>query len=380
VVALGAPAAAQPRDAEVIVDGLEFPTGIDFSPDGKLMYVNERPGRVRVVDRKGLRPEPLATIPTTTAGETGLLDIAVAPDGERLYVFATHPGGAANRVLAVPAGGGEPEVVIDGLPAALYHNGGGLAFDDRGALLISNGEIHDGGAAQDPDVLGGKVYRVSTSGEPVGDNPFGTAIALGLRNPFGMTVDPVTGDAFVTENGPSSHDEINRIVVGGNYGWPDVLGDAGGASPSGPGDYRDPVSVHEQIVVPTGITVADPETAMRQVAGDVFYGTFGEQTIRRIQLNDGRDRAGSDDVFIQEDQPVIAVAWGPEGLYYSTPSAVKLVRLARGPESAPERTRGPTAPQRDGAPASDGGSGWIYVSGAVVLAALGLVLLRRRLS
>jgi len=379
-VSLPGAASAQSRRPEVVVEGLEFPTGIDFSPDGNVMYVNERVGRVRVADGRALHDRPLATIPTTTAGEAGLLDIAVAPDGERIFVFATDPGGESNRVLVLPAHGGDAEVVVDGLPAALYHNGGAVDFDARGDLLISNGEIHDSGAAQDPTRLGGKIYRVTPSGTPVGSNPFGTAIALGLRNPFGMTVDPVSGDAFVTDNGPTSHDEVNRIVVGGNYGWPDVLGVANGSRPSGPGDYVDPVSVHEEIVVPTGIAVADPETARPEVAGDVFYGTYGEQAIRRIELNDARDAAISDEIFLQESEPVIALEWGPRGLYYSTPSAVKVIALARPrrPGDA-HRTITPAAPpERDGTPTSSGGSIWIYVLGAIVIAALVVLLSRRR--
>lgn len=383
VLVSASPVAAQPR-VETVIDAVEFPTGIDFSPDGKLMFFNERPGRVRVADADGLRDRPLAEIETTTAGETGLLDIAVSADGERLYVFATHPGGGSNRVFSLPASGGDPEIVVDGLPAALYHNGGAVDFDDDGNLLVSNGEIHDDGDAQDPDQLGGKIYRFTSSGEAADGNPFGAAIALGLRNPFGMTVDPITGDAFVTDNGPSSHDEVNRIFVGGNYGWPDLLGFAGDARPSGPGEYHDPISVQEDIVVPTGIAIAHPDAAQADVAGDVFYGTFGEQTIRRIELNESRDEAVSDEVFIQEDDPVVALAWGPRGLYYSTPSAIKVVPLAKTSRSkgSPSKRSSPSPPpERDEAPAPGGGFDLDYLwfgAGVVVVVAAAL-LLRRRL-
>lgn len=310
------------------MDGLEFPSGIAFSPDGRSMYVIERAGRVHLIDEEGLRDDPLTTIPTTTAGETGLLGIAVSPDGADLFVFATDPGGSSNRVLRLPSEGGSADVVIDGLPASVYHNGGGLVFDRDGLLLVSNGEIHESGAAQDPETLGGKVYRYTQDGA-VAENPFGDSIALGLRNPFGMTLDPVTGDAFVTDNGPSSGDEINRIQVGGNYGWPDVLGMAGDARPPGPGEYHDPITVQEEVVVPTGIAIADPENAQKAVSGDLFYGTYGEQTIRRVKLDQERETALSDEVLLREDEPVIALEWGPRGLYYSTPTAIKVIELAR---------------------------------------------------
>jgi glucose/arabinose dehydrogenase len=346
VVAASSPAAAQDVEVEVVVDGLDFPSGIAFSPDGRSMYVNERVGRVRVVDADGLDGDPLATIPTTTAGETGLLGIEVSPDGANLFVFATDPGGSSNRILRFPSQGGSADIVVEGLPASVYHNGGGLAFDREGLLLVSNGEIHDSAAAQDPDALGGKIYRYAPDGG-VADNPFGESIALGLRNPFGMTLDPVTGDAFVTDNGPSSHDEVNRIRVGGNYGWPDVLGMAGDATPSGPGEYHDPITVQEAIVVPTGIAIADPDNAQKGVSGDLFYGTYGEQTIHRVELDEERDAALSDEIFLREDEPVIALEWGPRGLYYSTPTAIKVIELAGGDEGGRrgDATESPTRPE-----------------------------------
>lgn len=331
---------------EVVVDGLDFPSGIAFSPDGRSMYVNERAGRVRLVDEGGLDGDPLATIPTTTAGETGLLGIEVSPDGANLFVFATDPGGSSNRVLRLPSGGGDADIVVEGLPASVYHNGGGLAFDQDGFLLVSNGEIHESTSAQDPETLGGKVYRYTPDGAAA-ENPFGDSIALGLRNPFGMTLDPVTGDAFVTDNGPSSHDEINRIQVDGNYGWPDVLGMAGDARPSGPGEYHDPITVQEEIVVPTGIAIADPDDATKDVAGDLFYGTYGEQTIHRVELDEEREAAVSDEIFLREEEPIIALEWGPRGLYYSTPTAIKVIELAdaRGGEPSGNGTESPSDPE-----------------------------------
>ena len=364
-------AAAQDPGARVIVDGLDFPTGIAFSPDGRSMYVNERSGGVRLVTEDGLEENPLATIPTTTAGETGLLGIATSPDGDELFLFATDPGGSSNRVLRVPASGGRAEVVVDGLPASVYHNGGGVAFDREGSLLVSNGEIHESGDAQDPDVLGGKIYRLTPEGEAADDNPFGMAIALGLRNPYGITVDPYTGDAFVSDNGPSSHDEINRIRVGGNYGWPDVLGPAGDARPPGPGEYHDPVTVQEEIVVPTGVAIAD-RNAAQDVRGDLFYGTFGEQTIHRVDLNEERDAALSDEIFLRETEPVIALEWGPRGLYYSTPSAIKVIELGAADHRARDETPGDVADEAAEVPPVTPGPG--TDSTPLIFLAMGVVV------
>jgi glucose/arabinose dehydrogenase len=373
---LPAPAGAQPQ-IETVVE-LEFPAGIAFDSAGR-MYVTERAGRIRVVDQGRLRKQPLATIATTTEGETGLLGIAVDPGEEYVYAFATAPDGASNRVLRVPIEGGEPEIVIDGLPASLYHNGGGLAFDRDGFLFVGNGEKHESELAQDPETLGGKVYRYTANGDVSEDNPFGphAAYAIGLRNPFGLTIDPVSGLVFVTENGPSSHDEINRIIAGGNYGWPELLGRVGGGEEL-EGTYQDPLVDFPDIVVPTGIAVANPANAASRVAGDLFFGTYGEGAIHRVRLDERRAIALSEEVFLDVGEPVVAVAWGPEGLYFSTPDAVKVVPLTR-PDKKPTASAPPAAEPPPRAPVEDRGPQWLGPLLAVALLGGLLLFMRSRL-
>ncbi len=326
-------ATAQPRVEPVtIVANAAFPAGIAFASDGT-MYFTERGGRVRSARRGKVDREPIASGPTTNAGETGFLGLALSPDERFLYLFATDPSGTSNEVLRVPAGGGKLEEVVTDMPGGGYHNGGGVAFLDDDTLLVTNGETHDSSRAQDPDERGGKVYRFEPDGTPVENVPFGNeTYALGLRNPFGIAVDPLSGFPFVTENGPTSHDEIDRIVPGGNYGWPAVSGPAGDVSrieATLPGKYMEPLLDYPEIIVPTGIAFADPADAQVRFAGNLFFGTFTEQSIHRVRLNAKRDTALSDEIIVEEDEGVVALAWGPGGLYYSTESAIKLLPIAK---------------------------------------------------
>ncbi|MBK8098134.1 MAG: PQQ-dependent sugar dehydrogenase [Planctomycetes bacterium] len=75
------------------------------------------------------------------------------------------------------------------------------------------------------------------------DTPFpGSPIwSYGHRNHFGLTVHPITGDLFETENGNLLYDELNRIVRGGNYGWPTVEGPETTPNPA----FVDPVAVYQ---------------------------------------------------------------------------------------------------------------------------------------
>lgn len=350
------------------------------------MVVTERPGRIRIVDGRRLDPEPLAEIPTVVSGETGLLGIAVPHDVEEdpaVYAFATEADGASNSVWRVPLEGGTPARVITGLPASLYHNGGGLVFGTDGKLYVSNGETHESERSQDPRALGGKIYRYNPDGSVPGDNPFGDspAFAIGLRNPFGVALDPRSEHIWATENGPDSFDEINHITQRGNFGWPEVSG-------PGCGNCIDPVLAYESIIVPTGIAFAGPDAPPRY-RGDMFFGAYAEATIHRVELNATRDEATRDEVFLRSDEPVIAVAWGPGGLYYSTPTSVKMIALKEKPKpsssepsaESPEKLL-PTPSSGSGAaptePTSGNSAPWVAIV-ALALVAGGLVALRTRL-
>jgi len=347
---LGFPAEA--AEPVTVADNLRFPAGIAFDSTGT-MFVTEREGRILAFENG--RSRTVASIPTITEGETGLLGIAVSPDDRFVYVFGTESD-RTNTVWRVPSEGGEPERVITRLPGSVYHNGGGVAFGPDGNLYVSNGERHDADLAQDSSAMGGKVYRFTPDGGIPADNPFGDspAWAIGLRNPFGLAIDPVGGEAFVTENGPESFDEINRIVAGGNYGWPVVSGPAGSGQSEGlEGRYVDPLLAFVEIIVPTGITFADPATARPSVAGDMFFGTYGNQTIYRVVLNERRTGVLENEIWYRSREPIVALAWGPRGLYYSTPGAVRLFELARAERPSPGDDGAVEPPPEDGQPIED---------------------------
>jgi glucose/arabinose dehydrogenase len=318
---------AAAQNVRTVIDDVDFATGIAFLSDGTMLY-NERSGVIRRVG-DGREERTVAEVPTVIEGETGLLGMAIAPDERYVYVFATELDGESNTVWRADLSGGDPERVVEGMAASFYHNGGGVVFDEDGMLLVTNGEEHDGGLSQDPDALGGKVYRFTPDGEVPPDNPFGDspALVLGLRNPYGLAMDPQTGTPWVTENGPSSFDEINRIVPGGNYGWPTISGPSSENAPADlQGDYQDPAVAYEDIIVPTGIAFAG-DNAAEEFAGHLFFASYGEGAIHDLELNADRTEVVGDEIVYRSDEPIVALAWGPEGLYFSTPGAIKLLPM-----------------------------------------------------
>ncbi len=120
-------------------------------------------------------------------------------------------------------------MLLQGIPSAGgIHNGGQLKLGPDGHLYISTGgDASQRQQAQNQQSVAGKILRIATDGSIPGDNPFGNAVwSLGHRNVQGLTFAP-NGDLWSAEFGEKSADEINLIVRGGNYGWPDVEGNNG---------------------------------------------------------------------------------------------------------------------------------------------------------
>ena len=98
-----------------------------------------------------------------------------------------------------------------------------------------------GGPQPDNAHFTGVILRLNADGTTPTDNPFfalgasmnnevGTNLqkvfAYGVRNSFGMAVDPLSGNLWDQENGEDAYDEINLIERGMNSGWIQIIGPA----------------------------------------------------------------------------------------------------------------------------------------------------------
>ena len=227
---------------DVLIKGLDTPWAIDFAPDGRI-FITERGGRIRVLERGHLRPDPWMTLDVASSGEAGLLGLALDPRFAQnfflyvAYTYRTASGKMQNRLVRLredaKSGKGQlDKVLIDNVAAANNHDGGRVKFGPDGKLYWSMGDAQESPRAQNLSSLNGKILRLNPDGSIPKDNPFANSYvySYGHRNPQGLAWQRKTGRLYATEHGPSGfqgccRDEVNFIEPGKNYGWPQVRGD-----------------------------------------------------------------------------------------------------------------------------------------------------------
>jgi glucose/arabinose dehydrogenase len=263
------------RVAGVVATGLDAPWGIAFLPDGSALVSERDTARIRRVEPSGRVSTVGKVEGVDGSGEGGLLGIALSPSyATDRTLFAYLTAGDQNVVARMtydesPAPGriSGQRTILDGIPAGPIHNGGRIAFGPDGYLYVGTGESGRRDASQDPRDLGGKILRLTPDGRPAPGNPDpGSPVwTLGHRNVQGLAWD-ARRRMWASEFGQNTWDELNRIVAGGNYGWPVVEGRAGRAR------FRDPVRQwHTDKASPSGIAVADGSVFMASLRGERLW-------------------------------------------------------------------------------------------------------------
>lgn len=238
---------------------------VDFSllPDGRAL-IADRGGDIRVW--AGGAAVVVGTVPAVESlHERGLLSIEADPNfATNGHVFVYYASAADDFLhldrfrllgdLANPTSTnltldvGSRRVILDSVPDLhMPHNGGSVRFGADNLLYLSVGDDSTDCASQDLTSPLGKILRLDVLGLPAsgsivapaygslnpGTNPLSANqdisqlfVAMGLRNPFRMEVDRLTGSLYVGDVGGGVTEEVDEYQVGPgadplrNYGWP----------------------------------------------------------------------------------------------------------------------------------------------------------------
>jgi glucose/arabinose dehydrogenase len=319
------------RDSNVgtnFAENLDTPWEMAFAPDGSL-FVTKRPGKISMIDEAGNVEDWLKLDSVVEeVGESGLFGIALDPEYNQnhyLYFGYTYaaemsPLRLVNKIVRYRNDGGTPmfdKVLIDGIPGNHLHNVGAFEFGPDGMLYVTVGEIFQPQLAQDMASLNGKILRMTRDGAVPADNPMAGSYvySLGHRNPQGIAFQPGTNTLWATEHGPSEQqgccrDEINRIMAGKNYGWPEITGSQQKAGMETPAYYSGDTTTW----APTGgffVTQGEWEGSM------LFTGLRGQALYRVVFDEADPSKIDTVERYLHKAFGRLRnVAEGPEGRIY----------------------------------------------------------------
>lgn len=327
---------------EPTVQGLSFPTSMLFL-DAEHILVLEKEGKVRLVSNGVLQPEPVLSLNAVNKNERGLLGIEKI--GQNVFLYVTESDGEAkNRVYRYDISGStltNQKMILD-LPAGpgTNHQGGKLVSGKDNSLYSVTGELQRNGKDQnikdgpDPDFSGAILRVHPDNGSPAQNNPFSTSnspsdplghyYAYGIRNSFGLAIDPVTGSLWDTENGEDVYDEINLVTPGFNSGWKLVMGPISSSGISEtqlvnfPGSkYSDPALSFKDPIGITDIEFLASDKLGDKYTNNVFVGDIKNGNLYFFQMNEGRNgfnlaSPGLDDNVVDNDQELDSVVLGTE--------------------------------------------------------------------
>lgn len=333
---------------ETFVEGMPNATSMSFlNPENILVL--QRDGAVRLVSDGQLLPKPIFEVPANSSYiEQGLLGIAVMNHtgtnssgtlngtiGENslsqtviLYFTenVTGPEGINNegqrdsikrdKVYKYDWNDElktlENQTLLLELPSSDegYHNAGKLMIGPDKLLYGVKGDATHRGQLQNikdgrPPDNTSIIFRINpnngsipASGNPLSSdpsNPLSNYYAYGIRNSFGLSFDPVTGNVWMTENGQTAYDEINLVKPGFNSGWRTIMGPISASNITEENlviyegaHYADPIL---SWFLPVGIT--DIEFYNSSILGEryqnnIFVGDYNQGDLYYFELNPNR--------------------------------------------------------------------------------------------
>ena len=212
---------------------LDAPWGMTWL-DEKHLLITQKSGEIFMVNTQDYSQIPIKhKIPSVQYGQGGMLDI-ISEENNVWVTCSIEKNGKHTTAIYQAELSGDTLVnekkIYEALPyiKSPYHFGSRLELKGD-YLYASIGERGEGMIAQDPTNSIGTIIRIHKNGDIPNDNPYvdnpnwlPEIYQIGVRNPQGMSLDPLSEDIFISNHGPKGGDFIGPVLAGTNYGWKQI--------------------------------------------------------------------------------------------------------------------------------------------------------------
>lgn len=349
----------------LVLDGLAHPWSMAFINEHEA-FITEKEGdllRIDLINKKkypikgfpddlfepvliNVKDYPPRTYPTSLDGKKiygngGILDVVLHPDFANnaqlflSYVSQKDKTFALKVIRATIKNDSLRDITTLLNPGpyvpGIWHFGGGLCIQGD-YLFITAGErlffedLKEGlPIAQDVKDARGSIYRIHFDGSIPEDNPdlgpeaIPGIYAFGIRAAQGITTRPGTNDIWFSEHGTNQGDEINKLLAGANYGWPNITTGTWRSPGYVPDSlpqpqYTDPVHYWLQTVAPTGLTFYTG-SEFPTWHGNLIVPGLSRGSLWRLVL-DGDAFVSAEELFLDDHVRSRKVIQSPEGELY----------------------------------------------------------------
>jgi glucose/arabinose dehydrogenase len=317
---------------QLLTTGLDFPSSMIFLGIDDILVAEKNTGMVKRIINGTILDKPILDVPVANKGERGLLGMAINKNkANQTHVFfyfteaASHKDGDDVTLNQEPLGNRiyrytlvdnsliEPKLLLSisaSTPSKdTFHYGGNIVIGPDNDLYLAIGNMERTTQAANnktgtpPDGNSG-ILRITLEGKHVGKGilggiyPLNLYYAYGIRNSFGMDFDPVSGNLWDTENGPTYGDEINLVQAGFNSGSRQIYGifeatednfqPKGLEYFNGTGKYSNPEFVWNQTVGPTALKFLESNRLGSQYRHTMFVGDVNNGNLYNFKLDNER--------------------------------------------------------------------------------------------
>jgi len=295
---------------EGVIVGIQASTALTFI-ENDILFLEKETGKIRHIENNILVDEPVWDFNVKKEGcecytESGLLGI-ISVDSN-IYVYVTEELDSKNSIVenriyqfTWKNNKLQNQLLLNILPGdANMHHGGAMVADHNKNIyaVIGDQTLETELQNFNNDLISdaGIILRVGIDNKvkspSLSDSPNDHYYGVGIRNSFGLAIDPFTNNLWITENGTHEYDEINLTFPKYNSGWKKIQGPATDEQLQnfvGYSDYEysDPEFSWEETPAPTGISFVDDK--WKKFSNSVFVGDCSGN-LYKFQLNTSRDK------------------------------------------------------------------------------------------